>query len=168
MADKIIWLGASVAVYIVFCLYCTIHGARRAKTTADFFSAGPRLSGWPFAAFLTAASLSAWMFIQHSGLIYRDGLPYAYLSLAVITVPFTAILLYDRMKRAANQHGASSLSELLETHFQSKLIAPAMLVAGLCFAIPMLAIQVRASGILLNLLEIGVTQPIIGIESRFQ
>lgn len=153
MADKVIWLGASVAVYIVFCLYYTIHGVRRSKTTSDYFSAGPRLSGWPFAAFLSAASLSAWMFIQHTGLIYRDGLPYAYLSLAVITVPFAAILFYERLRSAAIQARANSLSELLEIYFQSKLIGPAMILAGLCFAIPVLAIQVRASGVLLNLLS---------------
>ena len=63
---------------------------------SDHFIAGRRLPGPIFIVAATATCYSGWAFLGHAGLIYRDGLQYAYVSFAPITIPLPGILFLKR------------------------------------------------------------------------
>lgn len=67
-----------------------------ARTATDYFVAGRSVSMWVFILAATATSFSGWTFIGHPGLIYQDGLQYAYASFYAITIPFTGLLFLKR------------------------------------------------------------------------
>jgi SSS family solute:Na+ symporter len=78
-----------LGIYIVYCFYWGLKGYFTEKTSSGYAIAGRSI---PFFAFLlaaTAASFSGWTFIGHPGLIWRDGLAYAFASFYVLTIPIT-------------------------------------------------------------------------------
>ncbi len=157
MGEKVVWLAGALLVYVIFCLACTWIGVRKSKGTRDV----------PVSSLaLTGGALTGWMFTGHIGLIYRDGLPYGSLSLAVIVLPLMALVFFARINRAARAHEAETFPQLLGLHFQSKPLQLLAALVGLAFAILALAAFTRAGGSLLNLLSddaISVNHGMIGL-----
>ncbi|MEM8688430.1 MAG: hypothetical protein AAGF81_13945 [Pseudomonadota bacterium] len=153
MAEKIIWLAGGLLVYGAFCLVAGYFGARASKRTGEFFRADRAASPWTGACALTACMLGAWVFTAHPGLIYRDGLPAASLFAAAILLPACALLMFGRLASLGQRADKASLANLLEEYFQSTHLRNLVILAGLGFALPLLAWQFRAAGALLNLLS---------------
>ena len=163
MDAKIIWLFIFVVLYWVYCIYWGIRGAMSAHTASDYFIAGRRLSLWVFVLAATATSFSGWTFMGHPGLLYRDGFQYAYASFYAVTIPFTGVLFLKRQWMLGKRFGFVTPGEMLSHYFRSDLIRILVVLVALCFSIPYLGIQLRASGFLFNVLTDGALGVNVGM-----
>ncbi len=126
------------------------------KTASDYFIAGRTLSIWVFVLAATATSFSGWTFMGHPGLLYRDGFQYAYASFYAITIPFTGVILLKRQWMLGKRFGFVTPGEMLSHYFRSDFIRILVVLVALCFSVPYLGIQLRASGFLFNVLTDGL------------
>ncbi len=156
MDAKIVWLFVFVILYWVYCIYWGIKGAVTSKTATDYFIAGRKLSLWVFVLAATATSFSGWTFMGHPGLLYRDGFQYAYASFYAITIPFTGVILLKRQWMIGKRFGFVTPGEMLSYYFKSDMIRILVVLVALCFSVPYLGIQLRASGFLFNVLTDGL------------
>ncbi len=160
MDAKIVWLFVFVALYWAYCIFWGVKGALSARTASDYFIAGRKISPWVFVLAATATSFSGWTFMGHPGLEYRDGFPYAYASFYAITIPFTGVLFLKRQWMLGKRFGFVTPGEMFATYFQGDGIRLLTVLVALCFSIPYLGLQLRASGFLFNVLTDGL----LGVE----
>lgn len=155
MEAKVVWLFIFVALYWAYCVFWGVKGAMGAKTASDYFIAGRSLSLWVFVLAATATSFSGWTFMGHPGLLYRDGFQYAYASFYAITIPFTGVMFLKRQWMLGKRYGFVTPGEMLSTYFRGDAIRLLTVLVALCFSIPYLGLQLRASGFLFNVLTDG-------------
>ena len=160
---KIVWLFIFVALYWAYCIFWGIKGAISARTASDYFIAGRGISIWVFVLAATATSFSGWTFMGHPGLIYRDGLPYAYASFYAITIPFTGVMFLKRQWMIGKRFGFVTPGEMLSDYFRSDIIRVLVVIVALVFSVPYLGIQLRASGFLFNVLTDGMLDVEVGM-----
>lgn len=156
MDPKIVWLFAFVALYWSYCIFWGVKGALSARTASDYFIAGRTISLWIFVLAATATSFSGWTFMGHPGLIYRDGFQYAYASFYAITIPFTGVMFLKRQWMLGKRFGFITPGEMLATYFHSDTIRLLVVLVALVFSVPYLGVQLRASGLLFNVLTDGM------------
>ncbi|MDP6517417.1 MAG: sodium:solute symporter, partial [Alphaproteobacteria bacterium] len=138
--------------YWAYCIFWGIKAALSARTASDYFIAGRSLSLWVFVLAATATSFSGWTFMGHPGLEYRDGFPYAYASFYAITIPFTGVMFLKRQWMLSKRFGFVTPGEMLSTYTGGDAIRLLVVLVALCFSIPYLGLQLRASGFLFNVL----------------
>ena len=161
MSAKIYWLAAFVILYWAYCIYWGFRAAYLARTAADYFISGRRLPLWVFVLAATATSFSGWTFIGHPGLVFRDGFQYAYASFYTITIPFTGVMFLKRQWMLGKRFGYVTPGEMLADYFKGDFIRILTVVVALCFSVPYLGVQLRASGFLFNVL----TDEMLGINA---
>ena len=161
MASHVVWLFVFVGLYWLYCIFWGVKGARTAKTASDYFIAGRKIPLWVFVLAATATSFSGWTFIGHPGLIYRDGLQYAFASFYAITIPFTGVIFLKRQWMLGKRFGYVTPGEMFAHYYQSNIIRLLVVVVALIFSIPYLGLQFRASGFLFNVLTDGL----LGVEA---
>ncbi|MBW8054784.1 MAG: sodium:solute symporter [Nitrospira sp.] len=163
MDAKIVWLFIFVLLYWGYCIFWGIKGALSARTASDYFIAGRKISLWVFVLAATATSFSGWTFMGHPGLLYRDGFQYAYASFYAITIPFTGVMFLKRQWILGKRYGFVTPGEMLSTYFQGDTIRLLTVLVALCFSIPYLGLQLRASGFLFNVLTDGLLSVDVGM-----
>jgi Na+/proline symporter len=163
MDAKIVWLFIFVLLYWGYCIFWGIKGALSARTASDYFIAGRKISLWVFVLAATATSFSGWTFMGHPGLLYRDGFQYAYASFYAITIPFTGVMFLKRQWILGKRYGFITPGEMLSTYFQGDTIRLLTVLVALCFSIPYLGLQLRASGFLFNVLTDGLLSVDVGM-----
>ncbi len=163
MDAKMVWLFVFVILYWAYCIFWGIKGAMTAKTASDYFIAGRRLSLWVFVLAATATSFSGWTFMGHPGLIYRDGFQYAYASFYAITIPFTGVMFLKRQWMLGKRFGFVTPGEMMSHYLKSDVIRLLIIVVALCFSVPYLGLQLRASGFLFNVLTDGLLGVDVGM-----
>lgn len=163
MDPKIVWLFVFVILYWAYCIFWGIRGAMTAKTASDYFIAGRRLSIWVFVLAATATSFSGWTFMGHPGLLYRDGFQYAYASFYAITIPFTGVMFLKRQWMLGKRFGFVTPGEMLSHYFRSDAVRLLTVLVALCFSVPYLGLQLRASGFLFNVLTDGLLSVEVGM-----
>ncbi len=163
MKAEVIWLFIFVLLYWAYCIFWGIRGAMTAKTASDYFIAGRGISIWVFVLAATATSFSGWTFMGHPGLIYRDGFQYAYASFYAITIPFTGVMFLKRQWMLGKRFGFVTPGEMLSEYFRGDAIRILVVVVAMCFSIPYLGLQLRASGFLFNVLTEGLLSVDVGM-----
>ena len=163
MDAKMVWLFIFVILYWAYCIFWGIKGAMSAKTASDYFIAGRRLSLWVFVLAATATSFSGWTFMGHPGLLYRDGFQYAYASFYAITIPFTGVMFLKRQWMLGKRFGFVTPGEMMSHYLKSDIIRLLIIVVALCFSVPYLGLQLRASGFLFNVLTDGALGVNVGM-----
>jgi len=163
MKAEVIWLFIFVLLYWAYCIYWGVRGAMTAKTASDYFIAGRGISVWVFVLAATATSFSGWTFMGHPGLLYRDGFQYAYASFYAITIPFTGVMFLKRQWMLGKRFGFVTPGEMLSEYFRGDAIRLLVVVVALCFSIPYLGLQLRASGFLFNVLTDGLLSVDVGM-----
>lgn len=163
MKAEVIWLFIFVLLYWAYCIYWGVRGAMTAKTASDYFIAGRGISIWVFVLAATATSFSGWTFMGHPGLIYRDGFQYAYASFYAITIPFTGVMFLKRQWMLGKRFGFVTPGEMLSEYFRGDAIRILVVVVAMCFSIPYLGLQLRASGFLFNVLTDGLFSVDVGM-----
>ncbi len=111
----------------------------------------------------TATSFSGWTFVGHPALMWRDGLPYGYASFYVLTIPFTGVLFLKRQWLIGKRYGFVTPGEMYHGYFNSEAMRILTVIVALFFSIPYLGIQLRASGILFNVLTDGLFSVNVGM-----
>lgn len=163
MDAKTVWLFLFVALYWSYCIFWGIKGAMTSRTATDYMLAGRGIGLWVFVLAATATSFSGWTFVGHPGLIYRDGLQYAYASFYAITIPFTGVMFLKRQWMLGKRYGYVTPGEMLADYFKSDLARLLVILVALIFSIPYLGIQLQASGFLFNVLTDGALSVDVGM-----
>jgi len=163
MGTHVYWLFFFVLMYWTYCITIGVKGYLSAKTGADYFIAGRQLGVWVFVLAATATSFSGWTFVGHPALVWRDGLPYAYASFYAITIPFTGVLFLKRQWLMGKRYGYVTPGEMYSDYYKSEPMRILTVIVALFFSIPYLGIQLRASGILFNVLTDGLFSVTVGM-----
>ena len=116
------WVYIMLGLYIVYCFYWGLKGYFTEKTAAGYAVAGRSI---PFIAFLmaaTAASFSGWTFIGHPGLIWRDGLAYAFASFYVLTIPITGAFFAKRNWLLGKRYGFITPGDMFAYYYNNEAV----------------------------------------------
>lgn len=116
------WVYVLLGIYIIYCFYWGLKGYFTEKTAAGYAVAGRSI---PFIAFLmaaTAASFSGWTFVGHPGLIWRDGLAYAFASFYVLTIPITGAFFAKRNWLMGKRYGFITPGDMFAYYYNNEAV----------------------------------------------
>jgi SSS family solute:Na+ symporter len=139
------WVYIMLGLYIIYCFYWGLKGYFTEKTSSGYAIAGRSI---PFFAFLlaaTAASFSGWTFIGHPGLIWRDGLAYAFASFYVLTIPITGTFFSKRTWLLGKRYGFITPGDMYAYYFNSEPLRFLVVITAVLYSIFYSAVQLMAS-----------------------
>jgi Na+/proline symporter len=139
-----------LGIYIIYCFYWGLKGYFSEKTSAGYAIAGRSI---PFIAFLmaaTAASFSGWTFIGHPGLIWRDGLAYAFASFYVLTIPITGAFFAKRNWLMGKRYGFITPGDMFAYYFNSEAARWLTVFTAFLYSMFYSAVQLMASAALFH------------------
>ncbi len=146
------WVYIMLGIYIIYCFYWGLKGYFTEKTSAGYAIAGRSI---PFFAFLlaaTAASFSGWTFIGHPGLIWRDGLAYAFASFYVLTIPITGTFFNKRVWILGKRYGFITPGDMYAYYFNSEPIRFLVVTTAVLYSLFYSAVQLMASAALFHII----------------
>jgi Na+/proline symporter len=144
------WVYIFLGIYIIYCFYWGLKGYFSEKTSAGYAIAGRSI---PFIAFLmaaTAASFSGWTFIGHPGLIWRDGLAYAFASFYVLTIPITGTFFAKRNWLMGKRYGFITPGDMFAYYFNSEFARWLTVFTAFLYSMFYSAVQLMASAALFH------------------
>ncbi len=142
------WVYIMLGIYIIYCFYWGLKGYFSEKTSAGYAIAGRSI---PFIAFLmaaTAASFSGWTFIGHPGLIWRDGLAYAFASFYVLTIPITGTFFAKRNWLLGKRYGFITPGDMFAYYYNSEAARWLTVFTAFLYSMFYSAVQLMASAAL--------------------
>lgn len=146
------WVYILLGLYMIYAFYEGMKGYFKEKTAAGYAIGGRSV---PFIAFLmaaTAASFSGWTFIGHPGLIWRDGLAYAFASFYVITIPITGTFFAKRQWLLGKRYGFVTPGDMYAYYFNSEALRWLVVLTAVLYSIFYSAVQMMAAGALFNVI----------------
>ncbi len=146
------WVYIFLGLYIVYCFYWGLKGYFTEKTSSGYAIAGRSI---PFFAFLlaaTAASFSGWTFIGHPGLIWRDGLAYAFASFYVLTIPITGTFFSKRTWLMGKRYGFITPGDMYAYYFNNETLRWLVVCVAVLYSIFYSAVQLMAAGALFHII----------------
>ena len=146
------WVYVFLGLYIIYCFYWGLKGYFTEKTSSGYTIAGRSI---PFFAFLlaaTAASFSGWTFIGHPGLIWRDGLAYAFASFYVLTIPITGTFFSKRTWLLGKRYGFITPGDMYAYYYNNEAIRWLVVMTAVLYSIFYSAVQLMASASLFNVI----------------
>lgn len=146
------WVYVFLGIYIIYCFYWGLKGYFTEKTSSGYTIAGRSI---PFFAFLlaaTAASFSGWTFIGHPGLIWRDGLAYAFASFYVLTIPITGTFFSKRTWLLGKRYGFITPGDMYAYYYNNEAIRWLVVMTAVLYSIFYSAVQLMASASLFNVI----------------
>ncbi|MFZ7126317.1 MAG: sodium:solute symporter family protein [Desulfobacterales bacterium] len=146
------WVYIMLGLYIVYCFYWGLKGYFTEKTSSGYAIAGRSI---PFFAFLlaaTAASFSGWTFIGHPGLIWQDGLAYAFASFYVLTIPITGTFFSKRTWLMGKRYGFITPGDMYSYYYNSEALRWLVVLTAVLYSIFYSAVQLMAAGALFNVI----------------
>ncbi|MCP3951191.1 MAG: sodium:solute symporter family protein, partial [Desulfobacterales bacterium] len=146
------WVYIMLGIYIVYCFYWGLKGYFTDKSSKGYAIAGRSI---PFFAFLlsaTAASFSGWTFIGHPGLIWRDGLAYAFASFYVLTIPITGTFFSKRTWLLGKRYGFVTPGDMYAYYYNNEFLRFLVVMTAVLYSIFYSAVQLMAAGALFNVI----------------
>lgn len=146
------WVYITLGIYIIYCFYWGLKGYFTEKTSSGYAIAGRSI---PFFAFLmaaTAASFSGWTFIGHPGLIWRDGLAYAFASFYVLTIPITGTFFAKRNWLMGKRYGFITPGDMYAYYYNSEAARWLCVITAVLYSIFYSAVQLMAAGALFEVI----------------
>ncbi|MBW1647127.1 MAG: sodium:solute symporter family protein [Deltaproteobacteria bacterium] len=146
------WVFIMLGIYIVYCFYWGLKGYFTEKTSSGYAIAGRSI---PFFAFLlaaTAASFSGWTFIGHPGLIWRDGLAYAFASFYVLTIPITGAFFSKRTWLLGKRYGFITPADMYCYYFNTEALRWLVVLTAFLYSMFYSAVQLMASAALFHII----------------
>jgi Na+/proline symporter len=146
------WVYIMLGIYIIYCFYWGLKGYFTEKTSSGYAIAGRSI---PFFAFLlaaTAASFSGWTFIGHPGLIWRDGIAYAFASFYVLTIPITGTFFSKRTWLLGKRYGFITPGDMYAYYFNSEGLRWLVVATAVLYSIFYSAVQLMASASLFHII----------------
>ena len=142
------WVYIMLGIYVVYAFWQGLPGFFAEKTSAGYAIGGRSV---PFIAFLmaaTAASFSGWTFIRHPGLIWRDGLSYAFASFYVLTIPISGTFFAKRQWLLGKRYGFITPGDMYAYFFNSEPLRFLVVATALLYSLFYSAVQMMASAAL--------------------
>ncbi|CAN5202126.1 hypothetical protein BH10PSE7_BH10PSE7_13860 [soil metagenome] len=155
MSAILVWLCVFFALYGAYCVFWGVTSARRARTANDFFLADRQIPAWVFVVAATVTSFTGWTAIGLPAMIFRDGFPFAALTLCAITIPLGGVLFLKRQWILSRHFGYVTPAEMFSDYFGGHIMRLIVLLIALLFALPFLGMQLTAAGYLLQILSDG-------------
>jgi len=155
--------GIFIAFYLLFCVLAGLAGSRRRLQPVDFFISNRTESTVTSALSITIVSVAAVGVFHHLGLIYRDGLSYAIVSLFVIVIPLTGVFLLARQWIISKRFGYVTPAEMLSGYYLSRTIRLLVAFVALIFAVPFVATQFVLAGVIVEYCFGGRISSSVGI-----
>jgi Na+/proline symporter len=149
--SSVAWVWTLVILYWAYCIYWGIQGAIRSKTASAYMVAGRSLPMWVFILAATATSFSGWTFIGHPGLIWRDGLSYAFASFYVLTIPITGTWFAKRQWLLGKRYGFITPGDMYAYYYGSEAMRWLVVIVAFLYSSFYSAVQLIASGNLFHL-----------------
>lgn len=152
MEKNTTWVFVMLALYIIYCFYWGLKGYFTEKTSSGYAIAGRSI---PFFAFLlaaTAASFSGWTFIGHPGLIWRDGLAYAFASFYVLTIPITGTFFSKRTWFLGKRYGFITPGDMYAYYYNAEALRWLVVLTAVLYSVFYSAVQLMAAGALFNVI----------------
>ena len=144
------WVWIMLIVYIIYCIYWGIEGAIKAKTTTQYTIAGRQIPMIAFLLAATAASFSGWTFIGHPGLIWRDGLPYAFASFYVLTIPISGTFFAKRVWLLGKRYGFITPGDMYAYYYGNEAMRWLVVITAFLYSCFYSAVQFMAAGALFH------------------
>jgi SSS family solute:Na+ symporter len=144
------WVWVFVIGYWIYCIYWGIHGAIKSRTAGAYMVAGRALPMWVFILAATATSFSGWTFIGHPGLIWRDGLAYAFASFYVLTIPITGTWFAKRQWLLGKRYGFITPGDMYAHYYGSEAMRWLVVIVAFLYSSFYSAVQLIASGSLFH------------------
>jgi SSS family solute:Na+ symporter len=144
------WVWTLVILYWIYCIYWGIRGAVIAKTASGYMIAGRQLPMWLFILAATATSFSGWTFIGHPGLIWRDGLAYAFASFYVLTIPITGTFFAKRQWLLGKRYGFITPGDMYSYYYGTEWMRWLVVIVAFLYSSFYSAVQLIASGALFH------------------
>lgn len=148
--SKEAWVWTLVILYWGYCIYWGIRGALISKTASAYMVAGRSLPMWVFILAATATSFSGWTFIGHPGLIWRDGLAYAFASFYVLTIPITGTWFAKRQWLLGKRYGFITPGDMYAYYYGSESMRWLVVIVAFLYSAFYSAVQLIASGSLFH------------------
>ncbi len=158
--SSVAWVWTLVILYWIYCIYWGIQGAIKSKTASAYMVAGRSLPMWVFILAATATSFSGWTFIGHPGLIWRDGLSYAFASFYVLTIPITGTWFAKRQWLLGKRYGFITPGDMYAYYYGSEAMRWLVVIVAFLYSSFYSAVQLIASG---NLFHV-VTNKQVSVE----
>jgi SSS family solute:Na+ symporter len=155
MTEQMVWLFAFVALYWAYCMQWGVSSARLGQGPDDFFLASRRLPAWVFVLCATGASFAGWGMMGYPSLVMRDGLPFAQLALAGVTIPLTGVLFMKRQWLLSKHFGHITPGEMLSDYFGGDALRILVVGIALVCAVPYVGMSLSATGYLVQWLSQG-------------
>jgi Na+/proline symporter len=146
------WVYVFLGLYIIYCFYWGLRGYFTERTASGYAIAGRSI---PFIAFLmaaTAASFSGWTFIGHPGLIWRDGLAYAFASFYVLTIPISGTFFSKRTWLLGKRYGFVTPGDMYAYYFNNEGVRWLVVITAFLYAMFYSAVQLMAAGALFHII----------------
>jgi Na+/proline symporter len=144
----ITWVYIMLGIYVIYAFWQGLQGFFQTKTSAGYAIGGRSV---PFIAFLmaaTAASFSGWTFIGHPGLIWRDGIAYAFASFYVLTIPISGTFFAKRQWLLGKRYGFITPGDMYAYFFNSEALRFLVVATALLYSLFYSAVQMMASAAL--------------------
>ena len=148
--DTAFWVWVAVVLYWIYCIYWGIQGARKAKTAGEYMIAGRSLPMIVFILAATATSFSGWTFVGHPGLIWRDGLAYAFASFYVLTIPITGAFFAKRQWLLGKRYGFITPGDMYAYYFGTEVVRWLVVIVAFLYSSFYSAVQLMACGSLFH------------------
>jgi Na+/proline symporter len=101
--------------------------------------------------------------VGHPGKIFTDGLPYAFASFYALTIPFTGVLFLRRQWVLGKAYRYITPGEMYSDYYGGNSIRLLTVLVAFLFSVPYLGVQLRASGVLFNVLTDGLVSVNFGM-----
>jgi Na+/proline symporter len=144
------WVWTLVVLYWVYCIYWGVRGAIVSKTAAGYMIGGRQIPMIIFILAATATSFSGWTFIGHPGLIWRDGLAYAFASFYVLTIPITGTWFAKRQWLLGKRYGFITPGDMYAYYYGTEWMRWLVVIVALLYSSFYSAVQLMASGALFH------------------
>ncbi|MGH7927422.1 MAG: sodium:solute symporter family protein, partial [Candidatus Binatia bacterium] len=144
------WVWTLVILYWIYCIYWGIRGALTAKTASGYMIAGRQLPMWLFILAATATSFSGWTFVGHPGLIWRDGLAYAFASFYVLTIPITGTFFSKRQWLLGKRYGFITPGDMYSYYYGTEWMRWLVVIVAFLYSSFYSAVQLIAAGALFH------------------
>ncbi len=148
--SKEAWVWTFVIAYWIYCIYWGIQGARKSRTASAYMIAGRQLPMWLFILAATATSFSGWTFIGHPGLIWRDGLAYAFASFYVLTIPITGTFFAKRQWLLGKRYGFITPGDMYAYYYGTEWMRWLVVIVAFLYSSFYSSVQLIASGALFH------------------
>ncbi len=149
--DPRTWVYIFLGLYIIYCFWWGLRGYFTEKTSSGYSIGGRSI---PFIAFLmaaTAASFSGWTTVGHPGLIWRDGLAYAFASFYVLTIPITGTFFAKRNWLMGKRYGFVTPGDMFAYYYNNETIRWLTVLAAVLYSMFYSGLQLIAAAKLFNI-----------------